>query len=147
MIMTRFYFAYGSNMNPRQMATRCPAAQWLGRVSLKGCRFAINRRGVATLADDSRSVTHGVLWKITPRCEASLDRHEGVAWGYYEKWTAEVMDAKGRSVEALVYIDPDCGKGSPRPGYLETIMYGARLAGIPLERYRKFTKEAERHAA
>lgn len=145
--MTRLYFAYGSNMNPRQMAERCPAAEWLGRARLKGNRFVINQRGVATLTPDRRTSTLGVLWRITPACESALDLHEGVAWGYYYKGIVKVIDAQGRLAKSLVYIDPDCEVGLPRPGYLEKVFAGARLAGIPAANFRSYLKEVTRYAA
>ncbi len=145
--MKRLYFAYGSNMNPCQMAERCPAAEWLGRAVFKGSRFVINRRGVATLVRDRRTSTFGVLWRITPECEAALDRREGVARGLYGKWFAWVIDADGRRRKALVYVDPVKEAGLPRPGYLEKILAGARLAGIPERNFRRYAKEALHHAA
>lgn len=45
----RCYFAYGSNMDVRQMGQRCPGATLLWTATLGGYRFIINRRGVATV--------------------------------------------------------------------------------------------------
>lgn len=145
--MKRLYFAYGSNMNPRQMAERCPAAVWLGRAVLKGNRFVINQRGVATLVPNRRASTFGVLWSITPACEAALDRFEGVLLGFYEKRIVKVINLDDRPEQALTYIDPVCEVGLPRPGYLERVIDGARRAGIPDRNFHGYLKEALRYAA
>ena len=77
--MKRRYFAYGSNLCHRQMAYRCPAAQPAETVcSLSGWRFIINRRGVATILPAPAFRVLGLIWHLTPDCEAALDEYEGV---------------------------------------------------------------------
>ncbi len=72
-----YYFAYGSNMNLDQMAYRCPAASVVEKVKLEGYRLTFCGRGkgcgVATILPEEGSRVEGVLWKITPACEKSLD--------------------------------------------------------------------------
>lgn len=76
-----YYFAYGSNMNLDQMAYRCPAASVVEKVKLEGYRLTFCGRGkgcgVATILPEEGSRVEGVLWKITPECEKSLDFYEG----------------------------------------------------------------------
>ena len=76
-----YYFAYGSNMNLDQMAYRCPAASVVEPVHLEGYRLTFCGRGkgsgVATILPEEGSRVEGVLWKITPECEKSLDFYEG----------------------------------------------------------------------
>ena len=76
-----YYFAYGSNMNLDQMAYRCPAASVVENVRLDGYRLTFCGRGkgsgVATILPEEGSQVEGVLWKITPECEKSLDFYEG----------------------------------------------------------------------
>jgi len=48
------YFAYGSNMWRHQMAVqRCPGAEFSGVGLLRGWRFLINARGVATIVPEA----------------------------------------------------------------------------------------------
>lgn len=143
----RLYFAYGSNMDPRQMRVRCPGAVRLDRVTLDGYRFLINRRGVATLEKDRRSSVMGVLWDLSPRCETILDRFEGVVWGFYRKVETTVRDDGGIEFPALVYIDPVRERGLPRDGYLEKVLLGARRAGIPMSNFATYLNWGRRHAA
>ncbi len=76
-----YYFAYGSNINLDQMACRCPDAQVVGPVVLENYKllFRGNARGtgVATIQPHKGRKVYGLLWRITPACESSLDGYEG----------------------------------------------------------------------
>lgn len=122
------YFAYGSNMNPTQMAERCPAAIALGVVTLLGWDIAINERGVATIlpaGSGDRSVAmEGVLWSVTDKCLETLNYYESVRTGLYRREEVRVVMAQ-QEVEAIAYVASSTGRGDPRTGYLETILEGA----------------------
>jgi len=89
----------------------------------------------------------GVLWDLTARCEASLDRFEGIVWGFYRKEKIFVRDEDADEFSALVYIDPVRERGFPREGYLEKVLLGARRAGIPMDNFAAYLNWAHRHAA
>ena len=126
------YFAYGSNMCPEQMARRCPGGQALGQAELRDWRFLINIRTYATIEARPGAATHGVLWLLTPEHITELDHYEAVAEGMYFKKNLIVQRAD-RPVEALVYIDPVCELGQPKPDYIRTILDGAAHFGLPPE--------------
>lgn len=122
----RRYLAYGSNLCAVQMAQRCPQAVAGEVVALPGWRFAINRRGVATLLRDEAATAYGLIWQLTEASERALDRYEGVAKDIYRK---EVIEAGGGP--ALVYLAAEERPGQPRPGYLEGILAAAERLGLP----------------
>lgn len=124
-MMHRHYFSYGSDMCAEQMAQRCAAARPLGGADLPGWRFAINRRGVATLLEAPGASAFGLVWELTPACEAKLDRYEGVGSGHYRKAEIDVAGAP-----ALVYLATDARPGMPRPGYLERILAAHARLGL-----------------
>ena len=126
------YFAYGSNMDVRQMAVRCPDAVVIGRACLCGHSFLINTHGVATVIPAKEACVHGILWKISAKDEASLDRYEGVATGFYRKATVSVLPDGGVQIKALIYIASDDQPGQPRPGYMERVMDAAKHHGLLL---------------
>ncbi|MDB4341877.1 gamma-glutamylcyclotransferase [bacterium] len=126
------YFAYGSNMCPEQMARRCPGGQALGQAELRDWGFLINTRTYATIEARPGAATHGVLWSLTPEHITELDHYEAVAEGMYFKKTIIVQRAD-RPVEALVYIDPVCELGQPKPDYIRTILDGAAHFALPPE--------------
>ena len=125
------YFAYGSNMDVRQMAVRCPAAVILGLASLPAHAFLINTRGVATVIPAHNKAVHGVLWEISPRDEARLDRYEGVASGLYRKDIARVRVKDGTETDALIYLASDVRPGQARSGYMERILEAAEHCRLP----------------
>ena len=125
------YFAYGSNMDVRQMAVRCPDAVVTGRACLRGYRFLINTHGVATVIQAEEAPVHGILWNISARDEASLDRYEGVATGFYRKAKMLVQTEESVQADALIYIAEDDRPGQPRPGYLERVVEAAQQQGLP----------------
>jgi gamma-glutamylcyclotransferase (GGCT)/AIG2-like uncharacterized protein YtfP len=124
------YFAYGSNMDMKQMASRCPEASLLGWAQLPGYVFRINHYGVATVVP-STSTVYGVLWKLSLADEARLDCYEGVQGGFYTKNCVKVEDHDLHRTEALIYLAANTEEGPPRPGYLEAIIKAARFHRFP----------------
>lgn len=91
----KLYIAYGSNLNLRQMAVRCPTAKPVGTAMLKGWQLTF--RGVATLEPDPQAETPVGIWDITPQDEISLDRYEGYP-RLYGKAIVEV-ELNGKTVK------------------------------------------------
>lgn len=139
--MDRLYFAYGSNMNPAQMRFRCPSSKAVARATLKGYRFAINSRGVATIVESEKSSVNGVLWKISRLDEEVLDCFEGVRSGAYVKRRI-TLSLGGKRRDALVYVGSDSERGLPRAGYLERIIRGAEYFKLG----REYISQLERLA-
>ena len=102
----KLYFAYGSNMNLNQMAFRCPDAEVVESVRLEGYRLAFRTNGggngVATILPEEGSRVEGVLWKITPECEKSLDFYEGYPH-LYGKEPVLVQGKDGVKREVMAY--------------------------------------------
>ena len=124
------HFAYGSNLDPRQMAQRCPGAQAQGIAILEGWRFLINERGFATIVKDPAAKVHGHIWLLTPVDEAALDEYESVDEDNYRKEVLKVRQ-DGDSVDSMVYIDHCQKPGKPRPNYLRGILHGAAHFKLP----------------
>ena len=97
----KLYFAYGSNINLKQMAYRCPDAHMVSPIILENYEllFRGNTRGngVATIAPKEGGQVHGLLWRITPACEQSLDLYEGYP-RLYEKEQVTVRDSERKPV-------------------------------------------------
>jgi cation transport regulator ChaC len=129
--MPRYHFGYGSNMDEKQMARRCPSSTPIGTASMPGYSFLINDRGFASITMAAGRVVHGLLWDLDETDEKRLDRYEGVAEGLYRKVALPARLADGSSVDALVYIACSNQPGTPRRGYLENILQAASEHGFP----------------
>lgn len=124
----RLYIAYGSNLNMKQMARRCPGAKvvaksWIHdhRLVFQGMAFGAH----ANIIPEEGYDVPVAIWEITARDEWELDRYEGVAGGYYTKETMEV-EVAGKIKKALVYIMTPHFYGIPSDAYLKCIAEGYR---------------------
>lgn len=145
----QLYFAYGSNMNLDQMEFRCPDAEVAGNVRLEDYRLAFRGRGpgngVATILPEEGSHVDGVLWKITQKCERSLDLYEGYPC-VYGKERICVKDREGTVSEVMVYTMNAPYKdqpSSPSQVYLDGILEGCRQNGIRIGNVREAVKRTK----
>jgi gamma-glutamylcyclotransferase (GGCT)/AIG2-like uncharacterized protein YtfP len=122
------YLAYGSNMNLEQMAHRCPDAEPLAPVMLRGWRLVF--RGAADIEADPKGRVPAALWRITPRCLQALDVYEGVP-RHYQRITVTAHDQRGRRVRAMAY---QMNRATLRPHHPGSPTY---VRGI-LDGYRDF---------
>lgn len=97
------YFAYGSNINLDQMRYRCPDASVYGQAVLDNYDLRFRGSGVATVEPKEGACVYGLLWELTGKCEASLDRYEGYP-RLYIKQTLEVRTFDGQRVPVMAYI-------------------------------------------
>jgi hypothetical protein len=147
---TKYYLAYGSNLNLKQMAERCPKTKPLGAVTIEGYRLLFRGgadHAVATIEPCEGSVVHAGLWQLYPEDEWALDRYEGFPRFYYKK-TVNVL-YNGKSVPAMVYIMSDgYPPGLPSLYYLKSIQDGYKDFGLnasALNAALKASKEAVAH--
>lgn len=138
--MVTLYFAYGSNMDRRQMAGRCRHASSVGVAALSGWRFLINSAGWATIISESGATVHGCLWELTPGDEAALDLYEGLAEGLYLKERLPAQMLSGARREAMVYVATDSAPGTPHAGYLESILAAAVENRFPEDYLRELMR-------
>ena len=115
----KLYIAYGSNMDERQMAYRCPNAELIGESEVKDYEllFKGSQTGsYATIEPKKGKAVPVLIWKITEDDEQSLDLYEGYPTFYYKKNLTVTVD--GEELTAMVYI-----------------MHENRLLGIPTNHY------------
>ena len=138
MSKTRLYFAYGSNINLDQMAHRCPKAKVVGPVTLEGYELTFRGRtdgnGVANIEPKEGSVVHGLLWRITPECEMSLDRYEGTPRLYVQQ-DVTVRDSKGKKRTVMAYVMTNLFREPAMPSefYFRGILDGFVQNGMEVE--------------
>ena len=104
-------------------------------VGIKTSELPSRGTGFAPVAPKKGSTVHGLVWKITPNCEQSLDRYEGYP-RHYTKETVTVKDAAGAEIPVMVYImaEPYCRQPAlPSPYYYRVIQRGFEANGLPVE--------------
>lgn len=129
---TKLYLAYGSNLNLGQMAHRCPDSKVAGKAELPGYRLLFRGRpgnAHATIEESEGHTVPALLWKVSVRDEACLDRYEGYPY-YYGKVQIPV-ELDGKTVSAMAYVmQPGFDLNKPSPSYLHTIREGYRASGF-----------------
>jgi len=124
----KYYLAYGSNLNKRQMARRCPDAVPVGTVTISNYELVF--RGVATIEPKMGASVQCAVWKISPEDERSLDRYEGYPRLYVKQdfW----VQVNGKSFRAMAYVMVNNirPKSPPPTDYLRTIVEGYADFGL-----------------
>ena len=127
--MKRFYIAYGSNLNVRQMRMRCPDAVIIGTAFIPDYRllFKGSKSGTyLTIEPHSGSRVPVAVWAVSARDERQLDIYEGFPDFYYKKgFPLEVKlseTGKIRKLTAFAYIMHEERKlGIPSNAYVRTL--------------------------
>ncbi len=128
----RYYIAYGSNLNIRQMRMRCPSARIIGTSELKGYEllFKGSKTGAYLTVEkkDGSSVPVGV-WEVTAEDEKALDRYEGFPTFYYKKELTlpitGIRTGKIRQRRTFMYImHEERPIGIPSVFYVQTCLEG-----------------------
>ncbi len=128
------YAAYGSNLDPSQMAERCPHSPQRGTGWLAGWRLTFGGEGwdgaLPTLAEDSESQVFVALYDLTQADEAALDEWESAATQLYRKVRIRVATLDGEQ-RAWVYVLNDFEGGLPSARTIGLIADAADRAGAP----------------
>lgn len=136
--MSRYYLAYGSNLNVRQMRFRCPTALVVGKGVIKDYRllFKGSKTGSYLTIEKAKGYEVPVaVWKVDEACEESLDRYEGYPSFYYKKEIEidfkSIKKGLPRHSKAFVYImHEERELGMPSRGYVEVCLEGYRTFGF-----------------
>ena len=135
-MVNRLYVAYGSNLNIRQMAMRCPTAKLIGTGTVNDyeLQFKGNPHGAyATIGVHEGSKVPVGVWKIGLFDEKSLDSYEGYPSHYYKKNIPVVMDS-GEELTAMVYImNQKMDFGIPTHRYYNAVYEGYENCGLDVK--------------
>lgn len=144
------YAAYGSNMHPEQMLTRCPHSPMSGTGWLHGWRLTFSggdigwEGALATVVEDPESQVFVVLYDVPEEDEVSLDRWEGSELGIHRKIRVRV-DTTGDSVLAWLYVLDAYEGGLPSARYLGVMAEAAEIAGAPTDYVRSLRTRNSRN--
>ncbi len=132
------YFAYGSNMDVRQMLARCPSSRCLGSARLDGYRLAFTRRsvisgsGVADVVPAAGDEVWGVVYELDERDLEQLDRKEGLGWAYTRQ-RGRVHARDGSHHDAIFYtvLAKEHSEVAPSGDYIGRLVAAAERQGFP----------------
>jgi gamma-glutamylcyclotransferase (GGCT)/AIG2-like uncharacterized protein YtfP len=135
-----YYFAYGSNLNRKQMLRRCPDAKPKFKATLPDHKLIFTGRsrqwsdgGVASVTPRIGEKVAGAIYEISEKCRKSLDRYEGYP-DLYDRITVTVITESDEPVEAMTYIMVrQSDETRPAQEYLDTIQDDYKDWGIVSE--------------
>jgi len=128
----RYYIAYGSNLNIRQMRMRCPSARIIGTSKIQDYEllFKGSRTGsYLTIEPKDGSSVPVAIWSVTKEDEDALDHYEGFPIFYYKKEMElpikSIKSGKIRIRKCFVYIMHEESEiGVPSLSYVSTCLEG-----------------------
>jgi gamma-glutamylcyclotransferase len=146
----QLFFAYGSNMNPGQISSRCRSPRPCAVARLADHEVAFygeSRRwdgGEATVVGKPGAEVWGVVYELTLADSERLDSWQDVrldGTGAYFHYPTVVVDAQGKEYQVLIYKRFLSGAPSaPSEEYLSAVIAGAASNALPvayLERLRR----------
>ena len=135
----RFYFAYGSNMNPDRIRERIPNARVVGRATIRGWRLV--ERLYADIERAKGGRVEGVLYLVTETEMHRLDSYEGYPSVYGTVSLNAYFDAEHKVYAFTYAMTKEAkalreGKSYPRD-YRLICSAGAHWHGVKNEFRRK----------
>ena len=124
-----YYFAYGSNLNKKQMRERCPDSKPMFMARLPNYKLVFAgwsrqwRGGVASIKPFRGERVTGALYEVSEQCLRRLDKYESG----YNQLNVTVFDEDGDPMEAITYIKSQQSEETPpSKEYLTVIQQGYR---------------------
>ena len=150
----KYYIAYGSNLNIRQMRFRCPGAKPIGISAIPDYEllFKGSKTGAyLTIEPKDGGLVPVAVWEVTADDEKHLDIYEGYPNFYYKKEVrlpVKLASGKTKKLTAFVYImHEERSLGIPSLAYIRTCKEGYRNFGFDVKyldrAYRRSTKEED----
>ncbi len=128
-----YYFAYGANLNRKQMLERCPDSKPKFMVTLPNYKLIFAgwsrkwRGGVATIKRFGGEKVLGGIYDVSEQCLRQLDRYEEG----YDRLKVTVFTEVDEPIEAITYIKSgQLEETQPSKEYLAIIQQGCRDWGL-----------------
>ena len=137
----RYYIAYGSNLNVRQMLMCCPSARIIGTSEVENYRLMFKGSmtgSYLTIEPEESCKVPVAVWDVTAKDELALDRYEGFPSFYYKKELVlpikGIKTGKVRRRKVFVYImHEERPFGVPSSYYMRTCAEGYRYFGFDFD--------------
>ena len=127
-----YYFAYGSNLNKKQMRERCPDSKPMFIATLPNYKLVFVgwsrqwRGGVISIKPLRGERVRGAIYEVSEQCIQRLDKFEGHPTDYARQKVI-VFDEDSEPIEAITYIKAgQFEETQPSKEYLAVIQQGYR---------------------
>jgi gamma-glutamylcyclotransferase (GGCT)/AIG2-like uncharacterized protein YtfP len=124
-----YYFAYGSNLNKKQITERCPDSKPVFTATLPNYKLVFAgwsrqwRGGVASIKSFRGDRVRGAIYEVSEQCLRQLDRFESG----YNRFKVTVLGEDSEQIEAITYIKAgQLEETPPSKEYLAVIQQGLR---------------------
>ena len=145
---TKYYFAYGSNLNRARMAQRGALWEHAQKGTLQDYDLDFGKsanlttgEGYANIFKKKKSQVEGIIYRLENKNMAnSLDVYEGTNIGHYKRIEVEVQLRNGKSLKCFTYTACQRHKGLiPSKVYLSHLLQGAHyLSKDYIEKLKEF---------
>jgi gamma-glutamylcyclotransferase (GGCT)/AIG2-like uncharacterized protein YtfP len=125
------YFAYGSNLNKKQMKNRCPDSVPVVKVILKNYKLVFNY--FADVVETPGEIVYGAVYDVSNSDIRKLNRYEGYP-RHYDIINIKVEDDEGKAYKAFAYVMTSKGIREPEEHYYNIIKHGFKDWNLPLEK-------------
>jgi len=131
-----YYFAYGSNLNQRQMLERCPDSKPVFTATLPNYKLVFVgwsrqwRGGVVSIRPFRGEKVLGAIYEVSDKDLKRLDNYQGYP-NNYTRLNVTVFEEGGEPIKAITYIKSgQSDEAQPSKEYLALIQQGYRDWGI-----------------
>jgi len=144
-----YYFAYGSNMDQKQMKQRCPGSVFIDSAILKDYKLAFTiyapkrHCGAADIVNAPGAEVYGLLYTLTVKDLVALDGFEGHP-NSYRRFTVRVINTADEKISAETYevVNKATTHQKPSKDYLGKLITAAKAFNFS-EEYTKNISQTE----
>lgn len=144
-----YYFAYGSNMDQKQMKERCPNSKLIGKGVLNEYKLAFTiysqkrRCGCADIVASPNKEVWGLIYSLTAADLIKLDRFERTP-DNYRRIHLEIEDESGNKLKVETYevVNKTTTDLKPSKDYLSKITKATKEFSFP-DSYKKMLETIE----
>lgn len=115
------YFAYGSNLNKKQMKVRCPESVPITKAVLKNFKLVFNY--FADIVEAPDEIVYGAVYDVSDSDIKKLNKYEGYP-RHYDIINVDVEGEDGKIYRVFAYVMTSKGIREPEDHYFNTIKQG-----------------------
>ena len=121
--MSKYFFAYGTNISQTELNKHCPGAEMVGHGMLNGFMLEFrgyDGHGVAHIVRKKGEVLPITIWDLPPESRYTIENYEKFPYIYKRVKAKAIMN--GKKVAGIMYLTKqELPLGMPSEGYLNAL--------------------------